>query len=189
MQIKSELRRTLLAERERIPLKRREYCSREISKRVFSIDEVKRSDTILCFVGKELEISTTSIFETAFNEGRAIAAPVCVGEDMAFRCIKGFEDLEMGSFSVREPKKYCERAVVTEESVCITPGLCYNDGGFRIGYGKGYYDRFFEKNKCVKIGVCMEEFIRDFIPDINDIAADIIVTQDRVIRVIGRNET
>ena len=189
MQIKSELRKTLLSERKRISSDMCEYFGNEILKRVISLDEVKKSDSILCFVSKELEVPTAEIFQFAFNAGKPIAAPVCIGEDMIFRYIDSFDDLEIGSFSVREPKEYCCEAAVTDRTVCITPGLCYNMNGFRIGYGKGYYDRFFAKNKCVKIGVCFEEFIGDFAPDINDIAADIIVTQCRVIRFTGRNET
>ena len=188
MQIKSELRKALLPERKLISSKLRDISS-EISKRVISLEEVKNADHILCFVSKELEISTADIFKFAFDTGKAAAAPVCVGEDMIFRYIESFDDLEAGSFSVREPKAYCREAVVTAGTVCITPGLCYNTDGFRIGYGKGYYDRFFAKNKCVKIGVCLEDFIRDFAPDTNDIAVDIVVTQSRVIRSTGRNET
>lgn len=189
MQIKSELRKVLLAERRRISSDMREHFGSEISRRVLLLDEVKKSDLILCFVSKELEVPTEDIFKFAFETGKPIAAPVCIGEDVIFRYIESFDDLEAGSFSVREPKEYCREAVVTDKTVCITPGLCYNMNGFRIGYGKGYYDRFFAKNKCVKIGVCFEEHICDFAPDINDIAADIIVTQSRVIRFTGRNET
>lgn len=188
MQIKSELRKALLRERTLISRDIRERYSGEISKQVLLLDEVKKSDSILCFVSKELEVYTENIFRFAFDTGKRIAAPVCIGEDMIFRYINGLEDLETGSFSVKEPKEKCPEAVVTDRTVCITPGLCYNMNGFRIGYGKGYYDRFFEKNKCVKIGVCFEEHLRDFSPDINDAAADIIVTQSRVIRVTGRNE-
>lgn len=188
MQIKSELRKKLLYERTLVPKNIRERYSGGISKQVLLLDEVKRSDSILCFVSKELEVYTEDIFRFAFDAGKKIAAPVCIGEDMIFRYINGFEDLEIGSFSVKEPKKKCPPAVVTDRTVCITPGLCYNADGFRIGYGKGYYDRFFAKNKCVKIGVCFDEHVRDFVPDTNDIAVDTIVTQSRVIRVTGRNE-
>lgn len=189
MQIKSELRKVLISERKRVSSDMRRQFGGEIARRVISLDEVKKSDLILCFVSKELEIPTEDIFRFAFDTGKTAAAPVCVGEDMIFRYIRSFDDLETGSFSVREPKDYCPEASVTDGTVCITPGLCYNMNGFRIGYGKGYYDRFFSKNRCVKIGVCLEEFIRDFAPDANDIAADIIVTQSRVIRFTGRNET
>ena len=188
MQIKSDLRKSLLSERKLISSKL-PAISGEISKRVISLDEVKNAESILCFVGKEFEISTVDIFRYAFEMGKAVAAPVCVGEDMIFRYIESFDDLEPGSFSVKEPKEYCREAAVTDRIVCITPGLCYNMDGSRIGYGKGYYDRFFAKNKCIKIGLCLDEFIRDFAPDTNDIAVDIIVTQSRVIRSTGRNET
>ncbi|MFR4021943.1 MAG: 5-formyltetrahydrofolate cyclo-ligase [[Eubacterium] siraeum] len=40
----------------------------------------------------------------------------------------------------------------------IVPALCFNAKGFRLGYGKGYYDRFINGYKGYTVGVCYEEF-------------------------------
>ena len=104
-------------------------------------------------------------------------------ENLIFRYINDFNDLEPGSFSVPEPKVCCPIAKITDLTVCITPAVCYNKQGFRIGYGKGYYDRFFSENNCVKIGLCYEDFITDFSPDENDVAVDMIVTERKFRRL------
>ena len=108
---------------------------------------------------------------------------MCRGGEMIFKYINDENDLEKGVFSVYEPKSYCTGAEVSPDTVCITPALCYNRQGYRIGYGKGYYDRFFEKNACVKIGLCFEENIIDFNPSEGDKAVDIIVTDKGVYRI------
>lgn len=182
MQIKSELRKRLLEERSRIPNETRHRLSEKITEKLFSLKEFKEAEAVFCYVSKENEISTEKIIVECLLSGKKIAAPVCSGEKMTFRYINGAEDLEKGSFSVYEPAARCREAAADEKTVCITPALCYNAEGYRIGYGKGFYDRFFEKNQCVRIGLCYDKNIRDFVPDGNDIAVDIIVTENRVIK-------
>ena len=184
MQIKAELRKQLLIARSRIPESVKKELSEKIAERLFFVREFREADSVFCYISKKKEISTGKIISHCLSEGKRVAAPVCIGEEMIFRYITGFDDLEKGSFSVYEPKSICPKAEAGRDTVCITPALCYNPHGYRIGYGKGFYDRFFEKNECVKIGLCLDEYIRDFKPDINDIAADIIVTESKVLPIL-----
>lgn len=183
MQVKSELRSRLLEARSRIPESLRQELSVKIAENLFLLREFKEAETIFCYVSKENEISTEKIISHCFLNGKRLAAPVCKGNEMTFRYIKDFDDLQKGSFAVYEPNSRCEEAKSDSTAVCITPALCYNENGFRIGYGKGFYDRFFEKNECVRVGLCYEEYIRNFVPDINDKAVNIIVTEDKIIRI------
>lgn len=174
---KKELRQWALSARRNISEKTRVELSDRIDRNLFSLKEFCEASSVLCYVSKEFEIPTEKIISRCLEEGKRIAVPVCIGENMLFKYITGFRDLESGSFGVREPKQYCEAAKITEKTVCITPALCCSPDGYRIGYGKGFYDRFFEKNECVKVGLCCCGFIKEFIPDCNDIALDIIVTE------------
>jgi 5-formyltetrahydrofolate cyclo-ligase len=62
-------------------------------------------------------------------------------------------------------------------SVCITPGICFDKYGYRIGYGKGFYDKFFYNHDVFKIGLCYQECLVDKIEvDDYDIAVDKIIT-------------
>lgn len=180
MQIKSELRKELLWKRKTLDKEKNNLISHKIAHNLFALDEFKKASQIFCYVSLPLEISTCDIMEYCFKNGKKLAAPVCVGEKMIFRYINGFSDLEVGSFSVMEPTVYCKIAVADEKTICITPALCYNSEKFRIGYGKGYYDRFFAENTCMKIGLCAEDWFFDFRQDKNDIAVDYIVTEKRV---------
>lgn len=183
MQIKAELRKQLLLSRSRIPQNTRKVLSEKISERLFSVREFREAGSVFCYISKENEIFTGKIISRCLSEGKPVAAPVCGGNEMFFKYITGADDLEKGNFSVLEPKSYCPEAVSDANTVCITPALCFNPRGYRIGYGKGFYDRFFEKNECVKIGLCYDEYIRDFSPDNRDEAVDIIVTESKVIRL------
>lgn len=174
---KSELRKELLRWRKALDKEKILQISNKIAEKVFLLDEFVNASQVFCYVSLPLEISTYGIIQHCFKIGKRLAVPVCIGEKMEFRYIDSLSDLELGSFSVMEPKAICKTAVSDEKTICITPALCYNTEKFRIGYGKGYYDRFFSENRCIKIGLCCEEFICDFKQDANDIAVDLVVTE------------
>lgn len=183
MQIKSELRKLLLAERSSLTEDYRSKAGDTVCKNPQLLELLKSADTVLCYISIGSELPTDGIIDFCLKNGIKTAAPVCIGENIQFRYINSSDDLEPGSFSVSEPKAYCLPAKITQSTVCITPALCYNENGFRIGYGKGYYDRFFVQNECIKIGLCYEKFIMKFSPDENDVAVDMIVTEHRFRRL------
>ena len=64
---------------------------------------------------------------------------------------------------------------------CITPLLGFDGNGYRIGYGKGCYDRFFAKNTTYKIGISFDAQRCQFKRDICDIPLDCCVTESKVL--------
>ena len=67
--------------------------------------------------------------------------------------------------------------------VIIVPGLVYDKKGYRLGYGKGYYDRLLKKTKALKVGVCFDLFLIEDLPVENhDEAVDIIVTDQQILK-------
>ena len=65
----------------------------------------------------------------------------------------------------------------------LTPGLCFDSDGHRVGYGKGFYDRFLKKcrSNCVKVGLNHFDLV-DTIEDVHqgDVRVDAVVTPDGV---------
>jgi len=73
----------------------------------------------------------------------------------------------------------CKKVSYTDDFVCLVPALCFDKHGYRIGYGKGFYDRFFSEHKVMlKVGLCYEVFLIDkIITDENDVSVDMIITE------------
>jgi 5-formyltetrahydrofolate cyclo-ligase len=156
------------------------------------------ADTLLCYVSTPYEVSTALILRTALSnyENRAngtngalktVAVPRINGSVMDFFVINSENDLEPGHFGIYEPKRHCKPLYSYHNAVCITPGLIFTEDGNRLGYGKGYYDRFFKEHpEILKIGLAFEKNIyrSDFMEtDKFDIPVDIIFTERRIIDV------
>jgi 5-formyltetrahydrofolate cyclo-ligase len=150
------------------------------------------ADSVLCYVSTPEEVSTDDLIrllQTDFKV-KTLAVPRVSGDEMDFYVIHSREDLEPGHFGILEPKAHCEPFRSYRNTICITPGLIFTEDGYRLGYGKGYYDKFFEEHpELLKIGLSFENNIhpKNFMKiDKFDIPVDIIITERRVIDVRQR---
>lgn len=81
-----------------------------------------------------------------------------------------------GKFGIFEP---VESIPIDKIDVAIVPLIAADYEFNRVGYGKGYYDRFFEKHDCLKIGLCYSVQVVDKIEaDKTDVALDMLVTEN-----------
>ena len=102
---------------------------------------------------------------------------------MVFYIINSLRDLERGSFSVLEPvPKKCRKLTDFKGAFCIVPALVYDRYGYRLGYGKGYYDRFLSAHPnmfLVGIGYCCCT-VTELVHGRFDVAVDTLVTEKYV---------
>ncbi|MBR2176061.1 MAG: 5-formyltetrahydrofolate cyclo-ligase [Clostridia bacterium] len=145
---------------------------------------------LFCYVSSPvLEVDTTRIIDYAIGQGIRVVVPKCVkGTNLLEHFIlKDRSDLEKGSFGIMEPSEdKCLKLSGVCEGICIVPGLAFDASGKRLGYGKGYYDRFLAAFSGVRIGLCYESCFREHIPhDHFDAAMDFVITE-RKIRIINR---
>ena len=135
----------------------------------------------LLYVSNDFEVETTGIIEFLLENHAEVAVPRCEksSNKMSFYYINTFSDLESGYSGIFEPKVRCKILSDTSEFVCVVPGICFDKFGYRIGYGKGFYDRFFSENTVkLKVGLCYEDFLIDKIfADENDVSVDMIITE------------
>ncbi len=106
-------------------------------------------------------------FAPLLDEGKQVAAPHCVPgtRKMAFYWFKGPDDLIKGSFGLWEPDpNRCVLATADETTLCLVPGLAFDRDGYRLGFGKGYYDRFLPTFPGHTVGLCYEECLLGQVP-------------------------
>lgn len=177
---KKSFRRRVLSDRRAYPAERIRECSRLIAERVLGSEEYKKADTLLCFVPTEIEVDTRPIIDRAFADGKKVAVPRCFSgrPEMAFYLISGYDDLEAGAYGILEPKESCPECTEHSDALCITPALCCGRDGGRMGFGRGYYDRFLAKFGGTVCAVVFGDFLFESVPtEPTDVPMDMIVTE------------
>lgn len=121
-----------------------------------ALKEYKDADVILLYFPTRSEPDISPLADIARRDGKKIAFPISVTNDctLDFRTVSSPNELEIGAYGIREPRADAERATLSDRTLCIVPALAVDTDGYRLGYGKGYYDRFlsaFEGNAVVAI--------------------------------------
>ncbi len=180
---KNALREKMKAFRRSMPCKVKEKKDAAIRRNLQSLKEYQGCRTLLTFVSSPIEVDTRILIEDALRDGKRVAVPYCIEgtRQMAFYYIRSMRDLAPRTFGVLEPiPERCEKMEEAAESICIVPGLGFDWHGFRLGYGKGYYDRFLSGYTGSTIGACYEGCMRQRLPHgYYDMPVDLLVTEKR----------
>lgn len=147
---KAALRRLLLRRRDSISHEMAQMAGRRISKRVIASPEFAAASTVACYYPIGSEVPTHDIMRDAASRGKRVCLPRVEGGAMAFRYVEDQRRLERGGwggpasgagmFGVMEPKESCPECAGPD--LIIAPAVGVTTGGARLGYGRGYYDRY-----------------------------------------------
>lgn len=180
---KQNLRKSLKEKRKGIPEEKKVIYDKEISKRIIQSDYFKNALQVLVFASSDDEFDTRYIIEKCRMEYKRVFYPVCTDDkgDMKFLKVDSAGDLQIGMYGIPEPKSYCKEYKSNDNDIVVVPCLSVDKNGYRIGYGKGYYDRFLKNFNGVSICPCYEEMVTDTLPiDEYDIKVNIIVTENKI---------
>ncbi len=147
-----------------------EAISRELVQKLQQSKEYKAAKTIMMFYPLKDEVNLLSLLE---DETKVFCLPKIDGENLLCCCFDKNTDLCESCFHTKEPSV----DTITSPDLIIVPALAVDRNNYRLGYGKGFYDRFL-KNSPAKTIVCIpKELIVDTIfPNEYDIAVDLVIT-------------
>lgn len=184
MTTKAELRIILKERREALPLGDRREKGYYITFRLQEL--LKPYQTILAYVAKDPEVESMVIINCLLEEGKTVIVPIIEKETHTLRLsyLTSMDQLEPGTFQVPEPLSREKPAPASSVDAALVPMVGFDRAGRRLGYGAGYYDRFFENNPDIpRIGMAYSCQEANFIPTESfDARMDYIVTEDEVIR-------
>lgn len=155
--MKDELRKKYLLIRENIY--NREKKDNFIFHMLINHPQVSSAKQILIYVSFNHEVDTLKLIEY-FLKRKKVAVPKIVNGKMSFYYINSLDELKKGHFNILEPITN-QKVVDYNNCVCITPGVCFSLDGRRIGYGKGYYDRFLQSHHVYSIGLTYQECLEE----------------------------
>lgn len=148
MDRKKEVRALALAKRSALTDIERRDKSRQIEKLVLTLPEYQEARTVMLFLNFRDEVETTALAEETLARGKDLVLPRCAPRGILIPALIHdlSRDIEPGTWGIREPKKEAllEADPKTVDLVLV-PGAAFDRNGNRLGYGGGYYDRFFAR--------------------------------------------
>lgn len=176
--LKKQIRKEFLQKRNLVTNRADMDC--EITRKLIS--ECSDYERIFVYISYSSEVSTIDFIEKMLSQGKQIYVPVCDISTctMSASHISSLNDLRENKYGILEPKRSDE--IFADFDVIIFPGVAFDVRGHRIGYGKGYYDKFVSNLKTVptKIGICYDFQLQNSIPcETHDVKMDMILTEKR----------
>ncbi|MFI5263257.1 MAG: 5-formyltetrahydrofolate cyclo-ligase [Candidatus Kapaibacterium sp.] len=162
---RSELRKKALELRDGIPADIRDAYSQLIRKKTVEFLESISARFVHSYIGFRSEVVTKGIIEDLLERGINLVVPVVRQEKMVHSLLEDLDQLCPGNFGVPEPVNVKEISLTGLDAVII-PVVAFDGFGMRLGYGKGYYDRFLTElpSKVRRIGLAFSNQEMDIIP-------------------------
>jgi len=181
---KSSLRYRLKQQRNSLQEKRRRQYDQAIFLKLFSLSLLQEANAVFCFISSGTEVNTHAVMRQLLQNGKKLSVPKIIDSGTMIAVpFSNWDELETGQLGILTP---VSSAPVNEKpDVCITPGLGFTENGLRIGFGRGYYDKWFSEHPVIqKIAMAYECQIIEEIPTNNmDVPVDLIVTEERIIEI------
>jgi 5-formyltetrahydrofolate cyclo-ligase len=176
---KRALRREARARRDGLSPGERERMSDEVAENVMALPAVADATTVMAFSSFGSEVDTSPIIERLERDGRRVALPRVEGRDIVAVAYRSGDRVSPTSFGALEPAGG-ERVAPEEIDVVIVPGLAFDRSGNRVGYGRGFYDRFLAavRPHALTVGICFSVQLMDEVPQgRDDRRVDLVVTE------------
>ena len=193
---KSKLRKAILEARMRLDERECLQKSMKICGLLETSGLLSGIRTAFCFKSFKNEVNTEPIIELLHTRGIAVCYPrieidpKTVEDEIQHKTMNLYqvdnteEDFELGAYGIREPiPARCRRIMPSEVDLVLVPGVAFDRSMNRLGYGGGYYDRFFPKTSqtCIKAALAFEMQMTGNIP-VNpyDTVMDYLITEEKV---------
>ncbi len=146
---KKELRKKILAVRNRLAANELVFKSEEIKKKLFAREDFRLKRNIMFFLTFGKEVRTEAMVRESLAQGKKIIVPKIdkKSNTLILSWLHDYDkDLASGVWGIPEPHAAALRPIKPEEvDLVIVPGVAFDRNGNRLGYGGGYYDRFFTR--------------------------------------------
>jgi len=184
---KTESRKYFSKQRDKISSSQLRNDSEKICEILFTHFNVEgKTISIFLPIERKKEINTYNILKKAISLGALVSIPKANFEtlELTHYIFENADQLTISSFGIPEPK-HGKTIGAHKMNIILVPLLAIDNKGYRVGYGKGFYDRFLKKTQpqTVTIGVSLFEPIDQIIDvDSDDIPLQFCITPRGIIR-------
>ncbi|MDO4865120.1 MAG: 5-formyltetrahydrofolate cyclo-ligase [Clostridia bacterium] len=175
---KKALRREIGAKKRALSLEEIETRSTMLADRLYATEQYRNAKSLYAYLSFNQEVRTNPIIERAWADGKRVAVPKVIGDEMVFIWIDSFDNLApQGAFNINEP--ITDGPVADDETALVLmPGLAFDPEGHRVGYGGGYYDRYLAKEPGHPlVALCYDFQLYDHLEvEDYDVPVDLVIT-------------
>ena len=186
MMERERVRTEVLHRRDELAPEVRAMCSQQIADLVTHWIQSEGFNSVMLYLSMRSEVETLDLLEGLLHAGKHVCAPV-VDTDEHRLIPRRIQDAKTAlvrhRYGMLEPNSTCPLVPISELQLIIVPGIAFDRKGYRLGYGKGFYDRFLAKcSHAVPIGLAYQiQVVEDTFPQVWDVPVKHIFTEtDRI---------
>jgi 5-formyltetrahydrofolate cyclo-ligase len=184
---KEALRKRLAALRRTLTSEARAERSTRACEHLIAHAGFDNARVVLAYAALRFELDPQHALAQAAHAGKTLLLPRVVPEshELTLHVYKLGDELSESGFGVREPLASAERVAHEQVDLVLVPALAFDARGYRLGYGKGFYDRLLPTlGRAERIGLAFELSLLPQLPnEEHDIAVHRVVTEKRVLEV------
>lgn len=180
-ELKKQLRRELIERRKAMSAAEKSTADKDIFEQLKSF--VDKAGAVFTYASTDIEVDTRRLIAYCLDRKIPVALPVSGDTELSFYYITDVSELKKGRFGIDEPPRNMP-AVADKHTLCVVPALCADGEGLRLGYGRGYYDRFLSGFTGCSVIVCYNAFKRKVPAEPHDIKANFTIF-DRKLTEVG----
>lgn len=181
MNAKKALRQAMLAKRKALSVRYREQASLQICTRLWHYLDRLSVHTLLFYMPIQGEVDVREAIYLGWKRERGILLPrVLKGHQLACYLVEHEGQLKRGAYQIMEPDPKKAQLINPQTiELAIVPGVAFDRQCYRLGYGGGYYDRFFQQYPHIQTwGVAYEEQVVPTIhPEEHDQPLQMVLTE------------
>ncbi|MBH5320033.1 5-formyltetrahydrofolate cyclo-ligase [Paenibacillus sp. GSMTC-2017] len=188
---KAAIRTKLSSLRNTIDIHTRSIWSVAACKQLAQFVEKRKYKSIMVYISFRSELDLKDFIVWCWENKMDVIVPRChaVDHSMTLHRLRNWDELREGSYGILEPDPELSPALPQSfvPDMVVVPGLAFDTGGGRMGYGGGYYDRFAQSigaspnerdNEVVWIGAAFEAQLVEHVPtEAHDLRLDGVVTE------------
>ncbi len=147
-----------------------------------ALELISKADKLMLYYSVRNEVNTVALIRELLKLGKTVALPVCApGRDLQAAVIHDLSELRAARFGLMEPGPKAPLLEKDQLELVVTPGLAFDERGYRLGHGAGYYDRFLAGIPSVfKLGLAYDFQLIPRIPvESHDIRLDALLTPSK----------
>ncbi len=168
----------------------RQVASERIQKRLQDQLLWRQAERVWLYASFGYEVDTWPLIHAALAAGKRVGLPRYVPAERAYTACEIVDisrDLLPGKLGIREPGGHCPALGLNPLDLVVVPGVAFDLKAYRLGRGKGFYDRLLANVTAVTCGVSFDEQIVEHIPvEPHDVQLTCILTPTRWIQLTAR---